>query len=343
MDSTTTEAAVALARSAWSRPTADAYLSWRYREAPTQEAVIALAGAECVAKMFVLQRTYRMPGGMRPCLEPFEWYANERWRPAGAGLRVVKRLMADERPIVALGGTALATSLITRLGWTRVCTVGTYMLPLRGTYLRARGWNPWAAGAFDLIGGQYFRPEANTKSPVQLRRTVVPGPSIMDIANRQQRFAWMRMPCARTTGWLGRAPAEVGTFSTNEVLVDGEVVGWASMRTFVAGGVRTGALQEMFLRDDARSLYPEAVRAVSVALAAEGVDVLSCLTSCPDTAAALQGLRFRHDSDEGGFVWNGGDPVADGPALFDGCHADRAFFPIATAVDIASPIVASAS
>ena len=305
--------------------------------------MLALAGDECVAKMFSLRRTYRTPAGDRSCLEPFEWYANECWRPAGAGLRVVKRLMADGRPLVALGGTELAASLIKRLGWTKVGTVGTYVLPLAGAYLRSRGRNAVFAGAFNLVGRRYFHPTVNAGSPVQLRPVTALGPAALQIARRQQRFAWMRIPDEPTAAWLGRASAEVGRFSTSEVLVSGEVVGWISTRTYTTRGVRSGALQEIFLCDDARSWYPDTVRAASVALAAQGVDVIGCVTSCPDTAAALRSLRFRHDSEEGGFVWMGGDPVPAGPALLDGGHADRAFFPISTASEAPPAVVATAS
>jgi hypothetical protein len=145
----------------------------------------------------------------------------------------------------------------------------------------------------------------------------------------------MRVPDRPTAEWFARAPSAMGRFWTNEVQLDGEVVGWVSGRVYRASGVLQGDLQEVFLRDEARQWYSAVVRAECVALAEEGVDVVKCVTSCPDTIAALRALRFRHDHRERGFVWAGGGPVIDGPALFNGGHADRAFFPLPTAAEAA--------
>lgn len=335
LGASTCEAVIDLARSTWDRPTSQDYLRWRYSDATTQEAMVALAGSECVATMFALRRAYHTPGGIRPCLEPFDWHAVERWRAMGAGLRVVKRLMAGPDPLVGLGGSPLAASLIARLGWTEVAKVGTYVLPLRGAFFRARGRRALTARLFDLLGRWHFAPSARSEPRIRLRPCDTLGPQALEIARRQQRFAWMRVPDNPTLRWLASAPPEMGRFRTHEVLVEEDVVGWVSARVHRSGGVTHGDLQEVFLRDDARDWYEAVIRAECVALAAEGVDVVKCVTSCPDTVAALRALRFRLDHSESAFVWMGGEQVPRGPALFNGAHADRAFFPLPTAAEAA--------
>ena len=65
------DAAMAIARASWDRPTDVEYLAWRYVRAVDQEAALALASDACVAAMFALRRTYRTPSGIGDVLEPF--------------------------------------------------------------------------------------------------------------------------------------------------------------------------------------------------------------------------------------------------------------------------------
>ena len=332
MDGATRGHAINLARKIWDRPTSADYLRWRYEDCPTQQAELALAGNECVATIFALRRHYHTTDGVRECLEPFEWHANEEWRASGTGLRVVKRLMAGARPLLALGGTEVATRIFARLGWTPLCVAGTYVLPLRGSFLRARGRSAVTSGLFEWIARRYFTPHVRPDSGVILRSVRVLGPAVMEIARRQQRFAWMRVPDAPTLGWLAAAPQVVGRYDLFEVEIDGETVGWVSVRRHFSG-VQRGDIQELFLSDEARTRYPSVLHAVCVKLSQEGVDMIGCVTSCPDSIAALRALHFRHDNEDHVFAWIGGAPVEKGPALFNGGHADRAFFPVPTAAE----------
>ena len=326
------EVAIALAIRAWDRPTDAGYLAWRYGRAPAQEAALALASDVCVATMFALRRTYRTPSGICDVLEPFEWHADPAWRTRGAGLRVVKHWMAGARPLIALGGTQAATQLFARLRWSPLCVAGAYNLPLRSRFLRARGRGRAFAAAFDAVVRHYFTPHPGSGS---VRLSVVPEPGELarTIAESQRRFAWMRIPDQLSAAWLRSAPRLVGEFIDYHLSVDGEVVGWATARRYQAGGVSYAAIQECFLRDEARGHYSDAVRVICVALTQLRVDAIHCVTTCPDTIAALRGLHFRHDDDEHVFVWNGGRPVTVGPALLDAGHADRAFFPVPTSAE----------
>lgn len=326
------DAAIALAQRAWDRPTDAEYLTWRYGRAPVQEAALALASDACVATMFALRRQYQTPSGIGEVLEPFEWHADPEWRAQGAGLRVMKHWMAGARPLIALGGTRAATQLFARLRWSPLGIGGTYNLPLRSRFLRARGRGPAFAIAFDAVVRHYFTPRS-AKSCVVLSVVAEPGEQARRIAESQQRFAWMRIPDQPSWAWLRSAPAVIGKFIAYHFSIDGEVVGWATVRLHRTGGVAFAQLQECFLRDEARSHYVDAVRVTCVALSQLRVDVIRCVTNCPDTIAALRQLRFRRDDDEYVFIWNGGRPVTAGPALIDAGHADRAFFPVPTSAE----------
>ena len=333
LSSETRPAAIRLSQQLWDRPTDATYLAWRYADAPTQEATLAMVGEECVATMFGLRRTYRTPNGDMECVEPFEWFATERSRASGAGLRVVKSLMAGERPLVTLGGTPAASALFRRLGWTLLCEGQRWVLPLRGAYLRARGRSRTVSGAFDQVVRHYFTPRARSDAPVSLHPVPTVSSEILAIAQAQRRFEWMRIPDRETQAWLTRAPLPMGRYSTSEVLLDGQVVGWVILRAYRAGGFRHGDIQEVFLADDAREWYEATLRAASRLLLAETVDAITCVTTCPDTLDALRRLRFRHDDDEPVFAWHAGTSLSTGPALVNGAHADRAFFPLPTAAE----------
>ena len=327
------DAAIALARAAWDRPTDDAYLAWRYGSAPTQEAALALVGDACVATMFALRRTYRTPERDRDALEPFSWHAAPEWRPRGAGLRVVKHWMAGARPLIALGGTGIATRMFERLRWSRLGTGSCYVLPLHAPFLRARGRGAGVAALFERVVRHYFTPRAG-KGTVVAQVVEEPGPVASRIAGEQRRFGWMRLPDAPTWRWLASAPTPLGRFIAFHLRVDGETVGWATARAHRSGGVYRAELQECFLRDNACAYYPEAVRSVCVHLAGVGVDAIRCVTSCPDMVAALRGLHFRHDNEEPVFVWDPRGPATIAPSLIDGGHADRAFFPVPTRAEV---------
>lgn len=327
------EAAIGLARNAWDRPTEAAYLAWRYGSAAVQQvAALALASDVCVASMFAMRQTYRTPAGIAEALEPFEWHADPAWRPQGAGLRVVKHWMAGVRPLIALGGTAAAVQLFARLRWSPLCIAETYVLPLRGRFLRARGRGPASTAVFDVVARHYFTPRAR-RGTVELRLVAEPGELARGIAASQRRFEWMRLPDELSWAWLRSAPTVVGQFIAYHLVVDGEVVGWATVRLHRAGMVTHGTIQECFLRDDARHHYADAVRGICVTLSDLRVDAIRCTTSCPDMITALGELRFRHDGADQVFVWNGGQPVVAGPALLDAGHADRAFFPVPTSAE----------
>lgn len=321
---------------AWDRPNDAPYLGWRYQACPAQEAALAVHGPDVVASMFAMRRTYLAGGSEVECLEPYDWFADDVWRPLGAGLRVVKHLMKGPRPILALGGTDAAKALFLRLGFTEIAVATRFNLPRRGRYFTVRGRHPLFALAFDLLGRPLYRPSRRPETTVQLERTKELSPEIVGIAREQQRFSLMRLPDVGWWRWLSDAPPSMGTFLAFHVTLGGRLIGWITARVFSAGGLKVGAIQELFLRDDAVDFYQDTVRAVSVALDEFDVDVISTVTSCPHTTDALRRLRFRIDEHQSLFSWWPGGAAPQGAALADGGHAEWAFFPVPSAAEAAS-------
>lgn len=333
MDAGSLGAVMRLAGTAWDRPTSDAYLTWRYQEAPGQEAALALLGDECVGSLFALSRRYRTPDGEREALELFDWYATEEWRPRGAGLRVLKHLMKDGRQLLALGGTPPARALFERLGWRPIDVAMRLNLPLRGRYFTHRGRGAAFGTAFDLLARAAFRPRARRADGVVLEPTTNLSPAIDALVRTQRRFAFLRVPDHRMHAWLLSAPAALGLYLTFHVRIGEHVAGWATARVHHANGLRTGSLQEVFLADDAVRYYPAVVSTLCEVLAGFDPDVLTAVTSCPDTLASLRALRFRPDYDIPVYSWPTPSGASPGRALADAGHAEWAFFPIATAAE----------
>jgi hypothetical protein len=335
LDARSREAAIAFARTAWDRPTDAAYFDWRYRQDAPQEAALAMNGEECVGAIFAFRRAYRTPQGDRDCLELFDWYADDVWRARGAGLRVIKEFMRDGRPLMALGGTPQARAIFERLKWTALDSGWRLNLPLTGRFFRVRGRSAAFALAYDLSIRHLVRPRRGAPA-VQLVAATSPGPEVDAMLRAQRRFSWIRLTDPTTDAWLRRAPKSLGTMLGFHVRRDGRLIGWAAARVYESQGLRTAALHELFLADEATAHYGDAARALCRALAKCDPDVITAATSCPHTIAALQALRFRRDYDLPIYCWTGAAAPTPAPTLADGAHAEWAFFPVPTAAEAAA-------
>jgi len=331
LDDSNREAVVRFVRGNEDYPTSAAFGRWRFTECPTMEALICMAGDECVSTMFSLRREWLTPSGPRELLEPFEWHSSEEWRAQAPGLRIVRQRMREARPMIAIAGTDQAGGLLVKLKWTRVATAMKFALPITGAYLATRGHGGAIAKVFDLIGTPIFTPRRKRGSPLRLEPAGEYAPAVRALAEQQRRFAIMRLPDIATASWLSRAPAEVGHHMYFHASVGGRIVGWGMGRVFTRDEIRVGEILEAFLVDDRTDLYPALIREMSAALAGYGTDLLVATTTCDDTMAALRALRYRPDDLRPVLAWWGSEPVPQGKVLIDGAIGDHAFFPVPTA------------
>jgi hypothetical protein len=289
---------------------------------------------DCVACVFALRRLYWTPAGDVECLEPFDWFTLEAWRPKGAGLRVMKRFMTGSRPLFALGGSAAAQNLFTRLGWRPLCTTKRMVLPLTGRYLAWRGRGPLVTRGFDLAARRFYAPRRPARRGLRLEPSGSPGPAFGAIIERQRRFDCVARPDPSLLRWLRDAPPGMGEYIGFNLLAGHAMVGWAWARVLTAGGLRFADLQDLLLADEARDLYPLAVRHMAAVLAGFDLDAIFATTSCPDTLTALEQARFRFDDALPVFAWWPGADLPTRP-LISGSHAEHAFFPTPTAAESA--------
>lgn len=327
-------AVAAFAAQAWDRSRSAAALAWRYQDCPALEAAIAMDGRECVATIFGLKRKYWSAGGDVECLDVFDWMTTEHWRPLGAGLRVMKRLMAGPCPLLSLGGAEAGQDLVKRMGWRHLVTAERLVLPLRGRFLAQRGHSALVSTAFDLLGGLYYAPRRRQSSGLRVEAASSPGPALSLITERQRRFALVPRSDPATLDWFRRAPAEMGLYLGFNILHGDTMVGWAWARVLRANGMRMADLQDLLIAEEARELYPAAIASIASILAGFGVDAIFSTTSCPDTLRALRAAHFRLDAILPVHSWWPGTPP-DGPVLVTSSHAEHAFFPCPTSAEAA--------
>jgi len=325
---------LSLATHAWDRSRSASTLAWRYEQCPTLEGAVALDGEDCVACVFAMRRTYWSPSGDVECLEPFDWYATDEWRPKGAGLRVMKHLMAGSAPLVAMGGSHEGRRLLGRLGWKHAWTATCVVLPLSGRFLRYRGRSRVVSLGFDLVGRPLYAPPRHPEGRLRVEPAGSPGQALDAIIKGQSRFGFVPRTDDATLRWLRDAPAEFGLYLGFNFIVDGAMVGWARARVLTATGIRIADLQDLILSTEALAFYPEAVNRVTAILASFGPDAIFATTTCPDTLAALRRRHFRPDHMVPVYVWwPGGAPPAT--ALVTRSHGEHAFFPTPTAAESA--------
>ncbi len=329
LDDSNRDAVLRFVRGNEDRPRSAAFERWRYAECPAMEALVGMAGDECVATMFSMRRRWMTPDGPRELAEPFEWHANEAWRAQAPGFRIVRQRMREPRPMIAIAGTDMAGDLLVKLKWTRVATAMKFALPITGAYLATRGRGGAVAKVFDVIGTPLFRPRRR-RGALEIETAVNYAPAVHALAAQQRRFTLMRLPDAEQEAWLRRAPAVVGQYVAFHAKADGVLVGWGLGRVFPRGPIRVGELLELYLVDAHRHRYAELAREMSVVLAGYGVDALVATTTCDDTMSALRALRFRPDDLRPVLAWWGGASVPEGPVLIDGAIGDHAFFPVPT-------------
>jgi hypothetical protein len=328
------DAVLELAAHAWDRSRSPAAMAWRYERCPGLEAAVALAGDQCVACVFGMRRAYWTPSGDIECVEPFDWYTREEWRPKGAGLRVMKHLMSGPRPLIAMGGSLAARNLFLRLGWSHFATAYRLALPLSGRFLRHRGRAPMLAHTFELVGRGMFTPRRHRPDPLRVEPAGWAGPDLDSIIETQRRFALVARPELAAWRWLREAPPEMGIYLGFNLITRDRMVGFASARVFTSEGLHLAELLDVTLADHAVGFYPAAVRRVAYILAGFGVDAIYAVTTCPDTLAALRFNRFRLQNDDPLYGWWKGRE-APSSALVTSSHAEHAFFPSPTAAESA--------
>ncbi|HEX6640636.1 MAG TPA: hypothetical protein VF215_05960 [Thermoanaerobaculia bacterium] len=292
------------------------------------DGAVAMVGDECVATMFALRRTYLTPAGPREFIEPFEWHSNEEWRAQAPGFRLARFFMRGPRALIGLPGTESATGLLERLRWARRGFLERYALPLSGRFIRSRGRNALMGLAFDLVGRPLYKPAARKGGRVRLVASDAYPDQALEMVAAQRQFGLMRQPDATTLAWLRRAPGALGRYTVHHVYDGSALAGWILTREYQRGGMRIGEILELFLRDEARHLYGDAVAAASAQLAGRGVDGLLATSSSPEAIAGLHAARYRLDERREVFIWWKGDDAPEGAVLADGAIADHAFFPV---------------
>jgi hypothetical protein len=317
----------------WQRPRSDAFYRWRYLEAPTLRAYLALRGEECLALLAGFARPYDLGGRSRTCLEIHDWYCLPELHASGLGIQLMRAAMREEAAIVAVDGTADTLALLPRLGFAEVARIGTFSLPLtggavagtpsrRGPVARALLRLAWRAGP-----SLWFRPRRGRPPP---RGRVVAvgrvGAELQALYAGETGYGTLPRWVPEHLHWLCHGWPGLGHFLPLYFLVGGQLRGFGLVRIFEAPGGREAALVELFApRPDPR-LCAWMVSEASAAGAGLGARWVRAQSSCPVLRGALRANRFLLRDEAPLWIWcaDGAKPpgplhvgldAADGPLL----------------------------
>lgn len=215
-------------RRQWERPFADRMFHWRFLERPQWEASLAYDDGKPVAFLdsFIRQRV--VGSELRQVRETADWYSAPAYRPL-LGIRLMRKLMEAEQPMLVVGGNENTQSLLPKLGWRQLAPLERYVRPLRlGAAVKEASRKlhfplsaiPAAvAGVFSLrIGAvrESARP-AGHLSVSELKDTDTL-PDIRPSDANSQLCAFLTNDEAK---WLRSAPQEMGEFVLLAFLIDG--------------------------------------------------------------------------------------------------------------------------
>lgn len=325
------------ARETWpERLTTDAFYRWRYTDCPALAGYLAVRDGKCVAMATALQRPYRIGGQSVDVRESFDWYTLPRYKGAGVGIRVLKRMMEDPEPITVIGGTEDTRTLLPQLGFKVPAELQSYTLPLgsrrAAEVLKQRAGIPEAVtrGAFAILRPLLApRPKA---SPAAGRAIPVAGIGREALA----LYAKARQGVVPTwrfehLHWLSAGFASTGCFVPLYFARGEELLGWSLARVYDTPQGRQAQIVDLFAPDPDADLFTWMVSETTFALAGWRPDVINALTTSPELAEALRRNRYRAGVSLPIHLWDREERPLPEPLFFGGQWGDTALRPFPSA------------
>ena len=100
----------------WSDHLAQEYFAWRYINRPDGETLLALDRGRCIGIVDSFFRPYWIGGCRQKVRETCDWFCLPAYRPLGVGLHLLRRIMDNPEPTIAIGGTSIRKSCCQSFG-----------------------------------------------------------------------------------------------------------------------------------------------------------------------------------------------------------------------------------
>ena len=308
-------AVVAFSEKTWDRPRRPEFCRWRYLDAPFHRTLLAMRGSECVALLSAFTAPYRMAGASSTCLETADWFCLPELRTSGLGIRLMRAVMEEPHPIVAVGGSTDTLRLLPRLGWKRVGDASRFVRWLgSGRVVRwlARIWR----GTTAPPGGSAEAPGRVAELDGELNALYA----------EKTECGMVPLPLAERMRWIG--DGMVGRrLAVLSFRIDGRLRGWSLVRLDITCPAREALIIELFAPSGEASLYPWMVAETWRLAASAGCRKVVARTSCPNLRAALRGSLFQERLVIPVHVWPARNSVPPGPLHLGSHTADSPLRP----------------
>jgi hypothetical protein len=307
----------------WKRPESDAYWKW-WLGCPNLVGFVAEnSDGEFDAVVFAIARRYQLGAQAVDCLETFDWYCRPELVGSGLGVFAMRELMRLNKPIVVLGASTDAESILRRLRFPEIATADEYWRPFTAQALRARGRGALLsfgyALAMRLLRG-VARPEFPAATVVSTTVDAVPAQVVLEsgVSAPMLDREYVR--------WLCTAPLEVGEYLPVTIQLDGVPAIWALLRVIERDSTRRGELLEWHVSTAGERFSDAALRAVFRIALERQCDSLHVATTDTWLQSAVVRHHFRLSSHPVALLWAPRSlTIPDGSYRIMGGRGDGAF------------------
>lgn len=279
----------------WDADFGQQFLDWRYGKREHCETLVAMSATKCVGMIDTFIRPYFVNGEIMMVREPCDWFCLPDHR--GAGLRLLKYLIAQGAPLLGVGLPAAALAIAPRLNWSHLADAREFILPLSirrvaGAVLRK----------LKLGDGSIAR---HIPSRFQLRSRSawashsMPGGRVDHLALDEE----FMMPFPTDYGlapiltadylrWLRAAPSSLGKLFELVFRRDGKVVGLTLNRAEPTKIGERFRIIHMHAVGGSSEILEWMLTQTVVRAIDQGAESVHCRTSCMEAWTALNALRF---------------------------------------------------
>jgi hypothetical protein len=312
----------------WNFPAGEQFLRWRIVQPPGSRFYVAHDNGRWLAGIGGQHKTYLNKCDRIDCLETYAWASLRVRESKGWGIKVMKALMTEGKPLVALGGSPDTLNFMPRLGFETLASAPSMVLPLRGAFAAAipgiKGALARAAISANAVvtapkrrqrNGLRLQPLANFDA----RTLAMPSLAGFQAVYETALFEWQ-------LGW-----PEQGAFLALRFVRDSDIVGWLYVRMAEEGrGELVGRLLESKFSPETTAADHKSMMSMMVSLCA-GFDAVAvrALTTCPDTNKALTACHFRSRSASPAMIYHEGTVSPDQAFRVSVLRADGGAQPLA--------------
>jgi len=300
---------------------ARAVVRWRYDERASGGGTwLVCHDGECVAMLDSFLRPYLLNGRRIHVREGCDWYCLPKYRSLGLGIRLMKKMMTCDEPMISIGGSEWTRAILPKLGWKRLPDVQSYVLPLKargaaGAILRDR-WPVYEA---------YVRLVPEFLPARRLRRAEAPRVGATSV-EEWRPGAPALLPPAGGRGlvqllepgdldWMGRMPDGLARPFGLAFSLGREPVGFSLAQLEPAPTGLDGRIVHVLITHEAQEIADWVMAETARRLAGLGAGMVRCLASTPQKKIALRRAGFVSRAPLPSYWWS--NNIALSPSASD--------------------------